>query len=100
MRKAGMTTTYLDLAVRLFGRARARPPSAIFYFRRGRVLFNAVTMEVVIANTVIDLRDLVRGLAERKKRNGSSGRATVNRYIAEVFKSQKPAPRPLHGRGA
>src|SRR5262245_4220224 len=107
MRKADMTQTdYVALGIKLFGpRYRARPPSGIFYFHGGRVLFNVVTAEVVIGDTVINLRDLVQELAERKTRTGSSERATVNQYIAEVLEPQKPPdsaskPHLSHGRGA
>ena len=70
-----MTKTYLDLAVRLFGRYRDCPPSGYFFFCDGRVVFNAVTAEIMIGNTVIEMEDFVDELTIKQRGDGGYGRS-------------------------
>src|SRR5215468_3000494 len=81
--EVGVTTTCLDLAVKLFGRYRHLPPSGYFYFCDGRVAFNTATAEIAIGNTVFEMDDFVDNVLAR-----GSGRAVIARYITEILERQ------------
>jgi len=90
--RRGSVTTYLDLAVKLFGRYRHSPPSGIFYFHHGQVVFNAVTAEIVIGNTVLDMDDFVDNVLARGR-----GRAVIAQYVAELLATKRPTTRTADG---